>query len=77
MCDFAAGAKRNWIGWFAMTLLVSLGAPFWYDFLKSMMGIKDKLKSATAKEERKKSPKSGVMPRSKAQPDDEDIPAFG
>jgi hypothetical protein len=32
------------LGWLAMTLLVSLGAPFWYDLLKTLMGIKDNLK---------------------------------
>ena len=32
------------LGWLAMTLLVSLGAPFWYDLLKALMGIKDYLK---------------------------------
>ncbi len=39
---------RSWIkailGWLSMTLLVSLGAPFWYDFLKAVMGIKEKMK---------------------------------
>lgn len=39
---------KNWIkalfGWLGMTLLVSLGAPFWYDFLKAVMGIKEKMK---------------------------------
>jgi hypothetical protein len=39
----------NWIetllGWLAMTLLVSLGAPFWYDLLKAIMGIKNTLNS--------------------------------
>jgi hypothetical protein len=39
------------LGWLAMTLLVGLGAPFWYDLLKMIMGIKDKLKN---KEESKK-----------------------
>lgn len=32
------------LGWLSMTLLVSLGAPFWYDFLKAVMGVKEKLK---------------------------------
>jgi hypothetical protein len=32
------------LGWFATTLLVSLGAPFWYDFLKGVTGWKEKLK---------------------------------
>ena len=31
-------------GWLGMTLLVSLGAPFWYDLLKSVMGVKELLK---------------------------------
>jgi putative Mn2+ efflux pump MntP len=33
------------LGWFATTLLVSLGAPFWYDVLKAITGVKDKLKT--------------------------------
>jgi hypothetical protein len=32
------------MGWLAMTLLVSLGAPFWYDLLKALMGIKNRFK---------------------------------
>jgi len=35
---------RAILGWLAMTLLVSLGAPFWYDFLKTVMGIKERMK---------------------------------
>jgi hypothetical protein len=39
----------NWLGnaagLLAMTFLVSLGAPFWYDFLKTIMGLKDSLKT--------------------------------
>jgi hypothetical protein len=31
-------------GWLGMILLVSLGAPFWYDLLKTLMGIKNQLK---------------------------------
>ena len=31
-----------------MALLVSMGAPFWYDVLKAIMGVKNKLKPATA-----------------------------
>jgi hypothetical protein len=34
------------LGWFATTLLVSLGAPFWYDFLKGVTGWKERLKAA-------------------------------
>jgi hypothetical protein len=35
------------LGWFATTLLVSLGAPFWYDFLKGVTGWKNRAKSST------------------------------
>ena len=44
--QFLCAAGKNWLGWLVMTLLVGLGAPFWYDILKTIMGIKDKLKSA-------------------------------
>ena len=42
--DFFSALLKNFVGWLAMALLVSLGAPFWYDILKTVMGIKDKLK---------------------------------
>ena len=32
------------LGWLGTTLLVSLGAPFWYDLLKALMNVKDRLK---------------------------------
>jgi putative Mn2+ efflux pump MntP len=35
---------KSLLGWFGMTLLVSLGAPFWYDFLKTVMGFKNSFK---------------------------------
>ncbi len=38
-------AGKNWLGWILMTLLVGLGAPFWYDILKTIMGIKNKMQS--------------------------------
>jgi hypothetical protein len=31
------------LGWFGMALLVSLGAPFWYDLLKTLFGVKNLL----------------------------------
>ena len=38
---------QNWgvylLGWLGMTVLVSLGAPFWYDLLKTVVGIKESL----------------------------------
>jgi hypothetical protein len=40
--DFIGAAARNWLGWLTMTLLVSLGAPFWYDVLKMIMGLKNR-----------------------------------
>jgi len=39
-----SATRKNIIGWLIMTLLVSLGAPFWYDFLKMIMGIKNTFK---------------------------------
>ncbi len=33
-------APEMFLGWLAMTLLVSMGAPFWYDFLKTALGVK-------------------------------------
>jgi hypothetical protein len=36
------------LGWLSTTLLVSLGAPFWYDLLKSLMGIKNFLNSKSS-----------------------------
>jgi hypothetical protein len=35
---------RNWFGWLVMTLLVSLGSPFWYDLLNTVMGLKNSFK---------------------------------
>lgn len=37
--------KRNFFGWLGMTLLVGLGAPFWYDILKTLVGVKERLRS--------------------------------
>jgi hypothetical protein len=55
---FQSVHKETWLrkvsvligGWLGMILLVSLGAPFWYDFLKTVMGFKNSFK----KEEEKK-----------------------
>ncbi len=32
----------NILGWLGMTLLVGLGAPFWYDILKTIVGLKER-----------------------------------
>jgi hypothetical protein len=45
MADFGRAAVRNWPGWLAMAILASLGAPFWYDVLKMLMGVRERLKS--------------------------------
>ncbi|HXF99848.1 MAG TPA: hypothetical protein VNL69_03640, partial [Bacteroidota bacterium] len=37
--------KRNFFGWLGMTLLVGLGAPFWYDILRTLVGVKERLRS--------------------------------
>ncbi len=42
LADLGAAAKKNWLGWILMTLLVGLGAPFWYDVLKTFMGLKNR-----------------------------------
>lgn len=47
--DFFSALLKNFVGWLAMALLVSLGAPFWYDILKTIMGVKDKLKEKVPK----------------------------
>ncbi len=40
---------KIFLGWLAMILLVSLGAPFWYDLLKTIMSIKNKLREGSNK----------------------------
>ena len=39
--------SRNLFGWIGMTLLVGLGAPFWYDLLKTLVGVKEKLRGGS------------------------------
>ncbi len=38
--DFWSGCARNWFGWLGMIVLVGLGAPFWYDLLRLVVGLK-------------------------------------
>jgi hypothetical protein len=59
-------------GWFGMTLLLSLGAPFWYDFLKTVMGVKDKLKGGITPKESATPPASNQVTASSP-----DIPPVG
>ncbi|HEX8174494.1 MAG TPA: hypothetical protein VF543_05175 [Pyrinomonadaceae bacterium] len=35
------------LGWFIMTMLLSVGAPFWQDVLESLFGLKNKLREDT------------------------------
>ena len=35
---------RTLLGWLIMTLLLSLGAPFWHDALESLFGVKNLLR---------------------------------
>lgn len=37
-------ALRALLGWFIMTMLLSVGAPFWQDMLESLFGLKNKLR---------------------------------
>ena len=41
------------LGWLVMTLLLSLGAPFWEDALESVFGLKNTLRSKAKTEEKK------------------------
>ncbi|MBD0369230.1 MAG: hypothetical protein ICV60_00135 [Pyrinomonadaceae bacterium] len=45
--DSAWRALRAILGWFIMTMLLSVGAPFWQDALESLFGLKNKLRQQT------------------------------
>ena len=49
--DWFKNIGKSFLGWLGMTLLVSLGAPFWYDFLKTVVGFKDSLRNKSQKSE--------------------------
>lgn len=38
---------KTLLGWFIMTMLLSVGAPFWQDVLESLFGLKNKLRQQT------------------------------
>lgn len=44
------GDLRTLFGWFLMTLLLSLGAPFWHDALESLFGVKNLLRRRNAQQ---------------------------
>ena len=49
----ARGVIETIFGWAVMTLLLSVGAPFWQDTLESLFGLKNMLrKQGKAPEER-------------------------
>ena len=50
--DYATG-WRTILGWLVMTLLLSLGAPFWEDALESVFGLKNTLRNKGKTEEKK------------------------
>jgi hypothetical protein len=65
----------NWVahigGWLLMTLLVSLGAPFWYDLLGALLGLKTKVFGG-----KNNSPSTcEVLPEAEA--NSGDVPALG
>ncbi|HKS27068.1 MAG TPA: hypothetical protein VJS44_04585, partial [Pyrinomonadaceae bacterium] len=41
---------RTLLGWLIMTMLLSVGAPFWQDVLESLFGLKNKLRQQTGTE---------------------------
>ena len=43
--DFFVALWKHKFGWLGMILLVSLGSPFWYDFLKTIVGLKQTLRA--------------------------------
>lgn len=55
--DYRTG-WRTLLGWLVMTLLLSLGAPFWEDALESLFGLKNTLRGK-AKAEEKRAQQSG------------------
>jgi hypothetical protein len=64
----------NFFGWTVMTLLVGLGAPFWYDALRTLVGVKQRLKGGSkngeAKTGNERSPATAPKP-------DAEIPPIG
>lgn len=64
---------RNFFGWTGMTLLVGLGAPFWYDVLRTLVGVKERLRTrsgggSTEEPTRTVQPAAVVVPPSQLPP---------
>lgn len=70
--EFNTATLLAFVGWLGMTLLVSLGAPFWYDFLKAVMGVKDKLSKGDTVPKQSNSPPANQVTGASS-----DIPPVG
>lgn len=57
---------ENMFGWLGMTLLVGLGAPFWYDILRSIVGIKERLRGGSGSGQSRE--RAGAQPSAPAPP---------
>jgi len=68
--------RENIFGWTAMTLLVGLGAPFWYDALRTLVGVKQRLKGASKNGESAAKAGNNPPPATEPKPD-ADIPPLG
>ncbi|MBA4312234.1 MAG: hypothetical protein C0417_06360, partial [Chlorobiaceae bacterium] len=73
-CYLFAAFCTNWLGWLGMTLLVSLGAPFWYDFLKTLMGVKNSLRGGNSSGDKNKQSAKADNNNSRIE---KEIPAVG
>ena len=73
---------QNILGWLGMTLLVGLGAPFWYDILKTIVGLKERARGtqsggqSASTIERERAVQE-VQPLSKTLPARGENPAYG
>ena len=45
--SFWQNVSHMFIGWTGMILMVSVGAPFWYDFFKTVLGLKNQVRAGT------------------------------
>jgi len=50
---FSRGALETIVGWLLMTMLLSVGAPFWQDTLESLFGLKNLLRNRQQPDETK------------------------
>jgi hypothetical protein len=50
---------RTILGWLVMTMLLSLGAPFWHDALQSLFGVKNLLQKKNEQRNVEQAPGAG------------------